>query len=277
MDLDAIYHWGVLLEVALALIGFPLLFWITVPYGGRHTSDRWGPTIPSRIAWFLMEIPAPTFLIWGYAQGASAADPATLLLLTAFLVHYAHRAIIYPLKMRSAGKRTPVSTASAALLVNVLNGTINGLALGSVGSRGVSGLGDPFFWLGAAIFVAGAAVNWHADRTLRRLRKPGETGYRVPTGGLYRWVSSPNYLGEIVQWGGLGDGDPVGRGPRVPARHDRQPGPARSCEPALVSRPLLGLPERPAGSDSRNLVAPKSGGKPHSNSLENPRAPAWAP
>ncbi|MEE2675032.1 MAG: DUF1295 domain-containing protein [Myxococcota bacterium] len=202
MDLDAIYHWGVLLEVALALIGFPLLFWITVPYGGRHTSDRWGPTIPSRIAWFLMEIPAPTFLIWGYAQGASAADPATLLLLTAFLVHYAHRAIIYPLKMRSAGKRTPVSTASAALLVNVLNGTINGLALGSVGSRGVSGLGDPFFWLGAAIFVAGAAVNWHADRTLRRLRKPGETGYRVPTGGLYRWVSSPNYLGEIVQWGG---------------------------------------------------------------------------
>jgi protein-S-isoprenylcysteine O-methyltransferase Ste14 len=24
----------------------------------------------------------------------------------------------------------------------------------------------------------------------------------VPQGGLYRWVSSPNYLGEIVQWAG---------------------------------------------------------------------------
>ena len=27
-------------------------------------------------------------------------------------------------------------------------------------------------------------------------------GYRVPQGGLYRWISCPNYLGEIVQWAG---------------------------------------------------------------------------
>jgi protein-S-isoprenylcysteine O-methyltransferase Ste14 len=37
---------------------------------------------------------------------------------------------------------------------------------------------------------------------LRRLRAAGDPGYRVPQGGLYRWISCPNYLGEIVQWAG---------------------------------------------------------------------------
>lgn len=202
MNLDAIYHWGVVSEVALALIAFPLLFWITVPYGGRHTSERWGPTLPSRAAWFGMEIPAPIFCIWGYAQGANAGEPVSLVLLTAFLAHYAHRAIVYPLQMRSTGKRTPALSAAVALLVNVLNGTINGLALGHVVRYGSAWLAEPQFWLGAAIFLGGAGINRHADALLRNLRRPGERGYRVPTGGLYRWVSSPNYLGEIVQWGG---------------------------------------------------------------------------
>ena len=26
--------------------------------------------------------------------------------------------------------------------------------------------------------------------------------YKVPTGGAYRWISCPNYFGEIVQWCG---------------------------------------------------------------------------
>jgi len=40
----------------------------------------------------------------------------------------------------------------------------------------------------------------HADAILVRLREPGGSRYRVPEGGLYRWVSCPNYLGEIVEW-----------------------------------------------------------------------------
>ena len=42
----------------------------------------------------------------------------------------------------------------------------------------------------------------HSDRVLINLRKPGETGYKIPVGGGYRWVTAPNYLGEILEWTG---------------------------------------------------------------------------
>ena len=54
--------------------------------------------------------------------------------------------------------------------------------------------------IGAAIFLAGFTIHFQADRVIRKLREPGETAYRIPRGGLFRQVSSPHYLGEIIQW-----------------------------------------------------------------------------
>lgn len=193
---------GVWTELAIAALAFPLLFWITVPYGGRHTSDRWGPTISSAVAWLVMELPAPVAFVVAYANGRHAGDPASLVLAAGFLAHYAERAIVQPLSLRASHKRTPLLSASIAALTNVLNGTIQGLAVGHATAFGSAWLVDPRFLLGAAIFVAGAWINRQSDAILRGLRRPGETGYRIPEGGLYPLVSSPNYLGEIVQWGG---------------------------------------------------------------------------
>jgi steroid 5-alpha reductase family enzyme len=50
--------------------------------------------------------------------------------------------------------------------------------------------------------MVGYLINRQADHTLHNLREPGEAGYRIPEGGLYRWISCPNYLGEIVEWFG---------------------------------------------------------------------------
>jgi steroid 5-alpha reductase family enzyme len=58
------------------------------------------------------------------------------------------------------------------------------------------------FVLGMLVFVAGFLLHVHSDRIIRNLRRPGEAGYRIPQGGMFRWVSSPHYLGEIIQWTG---------------------------------------------------------------------------
>ena len=50
------------------------------------------------------------------------------------------------------------------------------------------------------LFFGGWTLCAWSDRILRNLRAPGETGYKIPTGGAFRWVTSPNYLGEIVMW-----------------------------------------------------------------------------
>jgi protein-S-isoprenylcysteine O-methyltransferase Ste14 len=202
LDLDEFLRIGSLTELALAAIAFPLLFWITVPYGGRHTSERWGPTLPSAAAWFVMEIPAPVCFIAAYLQGDNAGEPASIVLAAGFLAHYFERAILQPLGLRSSTKRTPLLSASIAAVTNVMNGSIQGLAASHAHAFGSAWLVDPRFLLGGAMFVIGAWINRRSDSILRGLRAPGETGYKIPTGGLYRQVSSPNYLGEIVQWAG---------------------------------------------------------------------------
>ena len=59
------------------------------------------------------------------------------------------------------------------------------------------------FFLGASIFVIGALINLKSDQMLIGLRKPNEVGYKIPKGFLFEYVSCPNHLGEIVQWGGF--------------------------------------------------------------------------
>jgi steroid 5-alpha reductase family enzyme len=39
-----------------------------------------------------------------------------------------------------------------------------------------------------------------ADRELRRLRRQSGGTYVVPRGLLFRLVSCPNYLGEMIEW-----------------------------------------------------------------------------
>lgn len=43
-------------------------------------------------------------------------------------------------------------------------------------------------------------INHKSDNILMTLRKPGETGYKIPTGFLYEYISCPNYFGEIMEW-----------------------------------------------------------------------------
>ncbi|TMS18352.1 3-oxo-5-alpha-steroid 4-dehydrogenase 1 [Larimichthys crocea] len=61
----------------------------------------------------------------------------------------------------------------------------------------------PCFIAGSVLWLVGWLVNMHSDHILRNLRKPGETGYKIPTGGMFEYVSGANFLGEITEWAGF--------------------------------------------------------------------------
>ena len=58
------------------------------------------------------------------------------------------------------------------------------------------------FGIEVPIFLAGMAVNVSSDNRLIALRRDNGADYKIPQGGLFRWISCPNYLGEIVEWCG---------------------------------------------------------------------------
>ncbi|MFO0631158.1 MAG: DUF1295 domain-containing protein [Polyangiales bacterium] len=107
---------------------------------------------------------------------------------------------MYPLRLGGA-RPMPASVAAMGAIFNVCNAWMNGTQVSSFGRYPDAWLADPRFLVGAALFAVGWWMNRAADATLRALRAPGEGATRSRR-GMYRWVSSPNYLGEIVMWCG---------------------------------------------------------------------------
>lgn len=187
--------------VAILPLTWLALRFVTAPYG-RHRRAGWGPTIPTRWAWVIWESPSVLAFVAFFLSGERWDRVVPLVMLALWLSHYLHRTFVYPFRIRtSPDHRTPLLILALGASYNLLNSYTNALWLSKVGPVwGTSWLLDPRFLLGTLLFVAGYAVNRDADARLRRLRSPGETGYRIPTGGLFRWVTCPNYLGEIVLW-----------------------------------------------------------------------------
>ena len=186
----------------LAVPVFLLLFFVRAPYG-RHIRAGWGPTLENRLGWFIMELPA--VLVFGLIVLLYAQLNATVVIL--FLLwelHYVHRDLVYPWTLKK-GKKMPWSIVLMALVFNTTNGYLNGWSIASQGDKyNDLWLGSPQFLAGVLVFFAGMTLNKVSDRQLSLLaRAKGEGGgYQIPRGLAYRWVSCPNYLGEIIQWTG---------------------------------------------------------------------------
>lgn len=56
---------------------------------------------------------------------------------------------------------------------------------------------------GLLLFFIGMGINLHSDYVIRHLRKPGDTRHYLPNKGLYRYITSANYFGELVEWVGF--------------------------------------------------------------------------
>jgi 3-oxo-5-alpha-steroid 4-dehydrogenase 1 len=202
MNESVIYNSLVIAWFIIAGIVFAALFFIAAPYG-RHVRKGWGYTVGNKLGWVLMEAPSPIVFAVCFLLGDASKSAVTLAFLALWEMHYLHRAFIYPFSLRGAARRMPLSVVAMGFLFNVMNGYLNGRYIFSFsGGYDNSWLADPRFIAGAILFITGYVINRQADQTLRGLRKPGESGYKISDHFLYRLVSSPNYLGEITIWVG---------------------------------------------------------------------------
>ena len=91
-----------------------------------------------------------------------------------------------------------------AMFFNLINGFLNGYWFGKLSpSYHDIWFIDPRFIGGGILFISGFAINQYHDRILIGLRKMTSNGYKIPFGGLFKFISCPNFLGEIIEWAGF--------------------------------------------------------------------------
>lgn len=190
--------------LVLAVIVFVVLLRVTAGYGMMY-NRKWGPSVNNRLGWILMETPsfAAMLLLWIFSP--RALNPALIVMASLFEIHYFQRAFIFPFLLRGKS-RMPLVIILLGVVFNVVNAYMIGGWLFYVSppdAYPASWLAGPLFILGTIIFFCGMAVNLWSDHIIRNLRKPGDTRHYIPFGGMYRYVTSANYLGEFTEWLGF--------------------------------------------------------------------------
>ena len=193
----------------LAVIVFVALFFFKAGYGYLSASN-WGPKINNKAAWVIMESPAFIFLllyVMDYlVSGRDTGNEKTVLLLMAglFLLHYFQRSFIFPFLIRGKGEM-PVLIMAMGMIFNSLNSYFIGSWLFEYAPEGkytMEWITSPQFIIGTLIFLSGMLINLDSDYVIRHLRKPGDTKHYIPRKGLYKYVTSANYFGELTEWVG---------------------------------------------------------------------------
>ncbi|MTI33086.1 DUF1295 domain-containing protein [Xanthovirga aplysinae] len=198
-----LYHYLLTGWISLALILFPLLLKIKVPYG-RHTHSGWGRMIDNRKAWLIMEIPALLIFPFLALSGPQQKTPLLWLILILWVVHYGNRVFIFPFRLRTQGKKMPLLILLMGIFFNGINGFFNGYFLGYLSTPLIKEeILSYHVLIGLSVFFVGMIINHVSDQHLISLRQGKETGYKIPKGWLFEYVSCPNHLGEIIEWWGF--------------------------------------------------------------------------
>lgn len=199
-------HFNTLLTVmsALAVIVFVALHFVNAGYGMMYTR-RWGPSINNRLGWMLMELPTVVVMTAIWLSSTRMLDLVPLLFFIIFQVHYIQRTFIFPLLIRGSNKM-PLSIIVMGWIFNVANAYIQGgwiFFISTAGAYSTDWLYTPQFVAGVIVFFVGFITNLNSDYIIRNLRSPGDNRHYIPYGGMYKYVSSANYFGELLEWIGF--------------------------------------------------------------------------
>ena len=188
---------------AIAAVVFVVLFFVDAGYG-KFLNPKFGPTIPNRIGWVLMECPVfiAMTIVWLLSERTWEVMP--LVFFAIFQTHYFQRSFIFPMLIRGNG-RIPISIMLMGATFNTLNALMQGGWIFHFGAMvnpamyDISWLWSWQFIVGTLMWAAGFFVNLQSDYIIRHLRKPGDTRHYIPRGGMFRYVSSANYFGDVVK------------------------------------------------------------------------------
>lgn len=189
-----------------------IAWFVPSPYG-RFATAKFGLSLDPRLGWFLMELPATLSFLYFFLQGERRGEQVPLVLCLMWLLHYSNRGFLFPLLMRVPRGQT-ASFSLMVVVIGWLATTMHGylhatfFAGAGLGAHYTADwLSDPRFIIGASIYYLAMIGNVHSDAILRRLRskeeiESGTRVYRIPQGGLFRYVTNPSYLTELVAWAG---------------------------------------------------------------------------
>ena len=196
------YEQLILAWMAVGIVTFFILLKVTAPYG-RHSSSGWGPMISNRLGWILMEVPVMLCLLYFMREASVPLTNYAWVLLALFFFHYLNRTFIFPLRIKTKGKKMPLLIVVSAILFNVVNGSSLGYYFANFASYTSADFMSMHFILGALLFCAGLCINWIYDTRLINMRKESSQQYVIPQGALFNVISCPNLFGEIVEWSGF--------------------------------------------------------------------------
>ena len=135
--------------------------------------------------------------------GNRHANLPALVALALWLGHYLYRTFVFAFLLPSTSRPMPLVVLGSGAFFNVVNAYLNGRWLFTLSPvRPAAWLWSVPFLIGVCLFAAGFLTHVLADRELRRLRRQSGGAYVVPKGSLFRLVSCPNYLGEMIEWTG---------------------------------------------------------------------------
>ncbi|CRK22622.1 hypothetical protein BN1708_003562 [Verticillium longisporum] len=215
-------------------------------YGMGKTSVKSRINLPGRLAWFLMEIPGFSILLYVMRtlpglSGVTDLPWQNKVLAGLFVIHYSYRAVIFPFIQPSMSPIHPL-VAVLATSFQLVNGTCIGAYLAAYGptteaqwSAALAPFGTAQFVAGIAVFYFGLIGNYFHDEELREIRRVEQRRqervarekqqngdarptvdkhYRVPNTLLFRYMLYPHYLCEWIEWFGFW----MASGWSVPAR-----------------------------------------------------------
>jgi len=185
------------LWILIALIVFPVNLIYKAPYG-KHSTKKWGKSIDNKTGWILMELPALLTCPLIYFTITEEIN-LNVVFIVLWIIHYFNRTVIYPLRIKTKGKKIPIAIVASAFFFNMVNGILNGYFLTLLQFESISEL---YLILGFIIFIIGFYINISSDNLLIKLRT-NQKGYVIPNGKLFNYVSCPNFFGEIIEWLGF--------------------------------------------------------------------------